>query len=353
MEMHIIIAILFCFTVVLAFCEDYLKDSHKIYILAGYAIFMIILATTKSVGDTADALVYEQMFYNNNDTFVQLITEPTYIYISRMVLALGGGIGAVFFIYAIISIPAKLKLYYSLTPYIFTALVIYIPVYFELHEMIQIRVAVAAMFLLASLNPLINRKYWLATGLMICAILFHYSAIVYLPFLLIGNRQLNSTMRIIVGVLLPICFTMYLLKLNWFSLIPSSFSAIDYKIETYQKEAEKGDWADLYPLYLNIYYLAKCALLYLCLYYYEHLVEKHRMAPLLINLFAVSVLFLPSIATIPVIASRVSDLFGIVDGIVFSFTLYLVRPLYIARIAITVVGLYMVIYNMLLTDYFT
>jgi hypothetical protein len=146
---------------------------------------------------------------------------------------------------------------------------------------------------------------------------------------------------------------MYLLKLNWFSLIPSSFSAIDYKIETYQKEAEKGDWADLYPLYLNIYYLAKCALLYLCLYYYEHLVEKHRMAPLLINLFAVSVLFLPSMATIPVIASRVSDLFGIVDSIVFSFTLYLVRPLYIARIAITVVGLYMVIYNMLLTDYFT
>ena len=91
MEMHIIIAILFCFTVVLAFCEDYLKDSHKIYILAGYAIFMIILATTKSVGDTADALVYEQMFYNNNVTFVQLITEPTYIYISRMVRALGGG----------------------------------------------------------------------------------------------------------------------------------------------------------------------------------------------------------------------------------------------------------------------
>lgn len=353
MEMHIIIAIFFCFTVVLAFCEDYLKESHKIFILAGYAVFMIVLATTKSIGGTADAMDYERMFYNNSDSFVQLITEPTYIYISRMVLALGGSIGAVFFIYAIISIPAKLKLYYSLTPYIFTALVIYIPVYFELHEMIQIRVAAAAMFLIASFNPLVNRKYWLATGLMICAILFHYSAIVYLPFLIIGNRQLNRTMRIIIAALLPICFTMYLLKLSWFSLIASLFSAIDYRVEKYQKETENGIWAELYPLYLNIYYLAKCVMLYLCLYYYEFLTGKHRMAPLLINLFAVSVLFLPSMATIPVIASRISDLFGIVDCLVFTFSLYLAKPHYIARIAIALVGFYMILYNMLLTDYFT
>ncbi len=353
MEMHIVIAVFFFITVALAFCEDYLKESHKTYILTGYAIFMILLATTKSVGDTADALVYEDLFYRNDDTFIQLVTEPTYIYISRIVLALGGSIGVIFFIYAIISIPAKLKLYASMTPYVFTALMIYIPVYFELHDMIQIRVAAAGMFLLASLNPIANKKYWLATGLMICAILFHYSAVVYLPFLWIGNRTMDRTMKIVVGGLLPICLTLYILKLDWFSFIPSSISAIDYKIETYQKEAEEGDWEELFPLFLNLYYIAKCAMLYLCLYFYDFLVEKHRMAPLLISLFAVSVLFLPSMATIPVIASRISDLFGLVDCIIFTFSLYLVKPNYIARIAIAIVGLFMVVYNMMFTDYFT
>lgn len=353
MEMHIVIAIFFLLTATLAFCEDYLKESHKMLILTGYAVFMILLATTKSIGDTADALVYENMFFKNDDTFVQLVTEPTFIFISRAILTFGGGISALFFVYALISVPAKLKIYYSITPYIFTALTVYIPVYFELHDMIQIRVSAAAMFLLASLNPLVNKRYWLATGLMICAVLFHYSAILYLPFLFIRNRQLSSTMRIVIGVLLPLCFIMYLLKISWFSFFPSSFSAIDYKVESYQKGAEEGDWSELYPLYLNLYYLAKCAMLYLCLYYYDLLVEKHRMAPLLVNLFAVSVLFLPSMATIPVIASRVSDLFGIIDCIIFTFSLYFIKPSYIARIAIALVGLYMIIYNMVFTEYFT
>lgn len=353
MQMHIIILAFFILTVVLAFIEDYLKEIHKIIILSGYAIFMILLATTKSVGDTADALTYENIFYRNSETFVQLVTEPTYIYISRFVLALGGGIGTVFFIYALIGIPAKLKVYYSMTPYIFTALVIYIPVYFELHDLIQIRVSVAAMFLLASLNPLVNKHYWVASGLMICAILFHYSAIVYLPFLLIGNRQLSRSMRLVVAALWSLCFAMYLMKLSWFSFIPSSLTAIDFKVGTYQKEAEEGNWADLFPLFFNLYYVAKCIMLYLCLYFYDMLVKKHRMAQLLINLFAASVLFLPSMATIPVIASRISDLFGIVDCIVFTYCLLFIKPHYVARIAITIVGLFMIVYNMVFTDYFT
>lgn len=76
------------------------------------------------------------------------------------------------------------------------------------------------------------------------------------------------------------------------------------------------------------------------------------MAPLLINLFIASVLSLMLFSTIPVIATRVSDLFGIIDCLVFTFTLYFVTPRYAARIGITVVGLYMLIYNMLVAEYF-
>ena len=77
------------------------------------------------------------------------------------------------------------------------------------------------------------------------------------------------------------------------------------------------------------------------------------MAPLLINLFAASTLFLTSMATIPVIASRISDMYGIIDCIVFTFLLYLVVPQYWAKIAITVIGSYMIVYNILFTEYFT
>ena len=351
--MHFIIAGLFAATVLMAFLEDYLKESNKVTVLIGYVIFMIILATTKSIEHTADAAAYEDMFYGNDNIFTSLVTEPTFIYLSQLVLSFGGTIVAIFFIYALIGIPAKMKILYGMTPYIFTALLIYIPVYFEVQDLIQIRVSVAAMFLLASLRPLSEKKYVAATLLMIAAILFHYSAILYLPFLFIGNRKLNVTMRIITAILIPVCFTMYLLKLDLLSLIPSFSGAIDYKIEGYKESSEKGKWDDLYPLYANLYYLSKCGMLLLCLYYYDFIAQKHKMAPLLISLFAASTLFLPSMATIPVLASRVSDLYGIVDCIVFTFLLYLVEPKYWARIAITAIGMYMIVFNILFTEYFT
>lgn len=348
----LIIAVLFVITVGLAFIEDKLQERDKIIILAGYVVFMVFMATTKSVENTADASLYEYFFYKNDDLLIQLTTEPTYIYLSRMVLALGGTIGVMFFIYAIISIPAKIKVLYSITPYIFTALMIYIPVYFELHDMVQIRAAAAAMFLIASLIPMSKGNYWLSVALITGGILFHYSAAVYLPFILIGNRKLNVTTRVIIAFLFPICFAMYLLKTDLISLIPEMSSTIGYKLKEYKEKAETIDNTGGYKIYTNLYYIAKVIMLYLCLYFYDYLSEKHRMAPLCITLFSVGVLFYPAMYTVPVIAGRISDLFGLVDCIIFTFLLYLIEPKYWARIAIAIVGLYMLVYNMFFSEYF-
>lgn len=350
--MHYIIAILFIITAGLSFAEDRLRERDKVLILIGYVIFMVLLATTKSVENTSDASLYEYYFYKNDDLLIQLTTEPTYIYLSRMVLALGGTISLIFFIYALISIPVKIKTLYNITPYIFTALVIYIPVYFELHDMIQIRAAAAATFLLSSLIPISQKHYWKAIILILCGILFHYSAAVYLPFIVIGNRKFSINVRFIIGFLLPVCLTMYLLKKDLFSLIPEMPNVIGYKIQEYKEKAEI-EGGSHFPLYANLYYLSKCALLYICLYFYNYLTERHRMAPLLITLFSVSVLFYPAMYTVPVIAGRISDLFGLVDCIIFTFLLYLVEPKYWARIAITFVGAYAIVYNFFFSEYFT
>ena len=92
MQMHYIIAGLFAVTVVIAFLEDYLKEIHKIVILAVMAVFMILLATTKDINHVADGIIYEHIFYNNDEILTELTTEPTFIWLSRMVIALGGGL---------------------------------------------------------------------------------------------------------------------------------------------------------------------------------------------------------------------------------------------------------------------
>ena len=275
--MHLIIAALFAVIVIIAFYEDYLKEIHKFAILTGIVVFMIVLATTKSITNTADAPIYEELFYNNDNPIFVIATEPTYIQLSRLVIALGGTVVSMFFIYAVITIPAKMRMLYTMTPYIFSALIIYIPYYFEVHDMIQIRAAAAATFLLFFIYHICKKNYLYATLFLVCATLFHYSAIVYLPFLFIGNKQLSETGRIIVAVLVPICFVMYLLKIDWFSLLPSAL--LWGKLEVYKESTEKGEWEEFLPLYINIYYLAKCVVLYICLYYYDVIVKNNRLAP--------------------------------------------------------------------------
>lgn len=350
MQMHLTIAVFFAVTVLIAFFEDYLKEIHKFSILAVYVAFMVLLATTKSIPNTSDALDYEHIFYNNDDPLLVIATEPTFIQLSRIVLALGGSIVTVFFIYAIITIPAKMKMLYTMTPFVFTALVIYIPVYFEVHDMIQIRAAAAATFLFFFIYYITQKRHFIATAMLICAFLFHYSSIVFLPFLFIGNRQLSKTGRIIVASLVPFCFMMYLLKLDWFSLIPEPLWW--GKLAIYKESTEKGEWMELSPLYKNLYYMAKCVVLYLCLYYYDTIVKNNPYAPIIINLFAISICFLSSMATIPVIGSRISDLFGIIDCIAFTFCFYIITPRYIVRAGVTIAGLYMLLYNMIYSEYF-
>ena len=347
--MHLIIATIWVVTVFLAFVEDYLRVSDKMAILAGYLLVMILLPTTKSVEHTADALNYMQMFHNTYDPITEIATEPTYIYLSRLILACGGTIGVLFFLYAIITIPIKLSALYHLTPNLFTALVIYIPVYFELHDMVQIRAAAAAGLLLFSLIPLAEKRYLKATLLMVAALMFHYSSIVFFPFLLIGNRKLTLMGRYAIGLIIPIFFLLYLMKKDFISFIPSFF--VEGKLDFYQKTSEKGDW-EMALLYKNVYFMVKCMLLYFCLYYYEEIVNKNRFAPILISLFIASILSPMLASSIPIIASRISDLYGIVDCIVFTFCLYFVSPPYFARIAVTTIGLYMLVYNMFVAEYF-
>lgn len=340
---------LFAVTVVMAFLEDYLKEIHKIVILAVLATLMVLLATTKSIDHTADGTIYEHIFYNNDEILTQLTTEPTFLWLSRLVLAQGGGLIWMFLIYALIAIPTKLKALYGMTPYIFTALIIYIPIYYELHDLIQIRAAAACAFLLLALNPLSNKRYWTATLLMIIAILFHYSSVVFIPFLFIGNRQLGYNSRLVVACVIPVCFVIYLMGKDLFSLIPSSI--LGGKLDYYQKTSEKGEW-EMALLYKNVYFMLKVAMMYLCLYFYNHIVENNRLAPLLLNLFLASILSPMLFSTIPVIASRVSDMYGIIDCIVFTFALYLFSPRYLARFGILIIGIYMLIYHMMSDDYF-
>lgn len=349
--MYSLLFFLFVTVAILAFAEDQIPDRIKFFSLSALVTIMVITATVKDITTVADAETYEYLFYNTDNELISLTTEPTFVYLSRLVLYLGGSIAVIFCIYALISIPLKIGLIQKLTPFCFTALIIYIPVYYELHDLVQIRAAAAGAFLLLSIKMCADRKYTYLILTYITAILFHYSSIAFLPFFILGNKPLKRKGMIVLALIIPIGFLMYFLHHDLFSLIPSSL--ISGKADYYKSSAENGSaWDEMTIPYKNLYFMTKCILFYILLYYNDYIKDKIPYYPIVMKVEAGSLFVMLGMATVPILATRLSDLFGIIDSIFFSYCLYIVSPRYIAKIGITCVGLYMLIYNMLIAKYF-
>lgn len=311
---------------------------------------MIIAATTKDISTVADATAYENMFYNNDNLLIEIATEPTFIYISRTLLALGGTLPALFFVYAIISIPTRMVATYKLTPFIFTALLIYIPVYFEVQDLVQIRAAAAAALLMTAIFALGKGQRLIAALLVLTASTFHYSSLIFIPYLIIGNHDIGRNIRKILACAIPICFVLFLLHIDLFAFIPSS--SLSAKVDFYKETVGLGPQDYTLQPYIDPIFLSKVSVFYITLYYYDTLKQQCPHLPLLIWLSFGSLFLYLLLGTIPVLSERLSQLIGITDPILFVSLLYIVRPRSYARIGFICLCFIFLLYKQWANRYF-
>lgn len=338
--MFVFLTALFIFIIILAFVEDNMTEVQKCCILTVLSVSMIAVAAFKDITVVADAEEYERMFYNNDDILIEISTEPTFIYISRLVLALGGGIAGVFFIYAAISVPLKIMVMQKMTPWIFSALIIYVARYYTLHDLVQIRAGAACAMLMIAVYYLVNKRPRLCAVFFVIAITFHYSSLASLPILLVGNRKANKTLRFIMASIIPIGFAMAFLGKDIFSLVPSS--VVTGKVELYSTNAFTYDTIVPYKSGVT---LIKCMLFCLFLYYYEYLSERVKYFPLLMYFEAASICAILMLTTIPVLCIRLSELYGFIEPLLFICCIHCIKPQYLARIFIALVGTFILIAN--------
>lgn len=333
--MDILILSIFAIVVVMSFLEDYMPSWEKLLILFTLGIAMICISTFKPM-TTTDAKSYEYYYYYNDDIIVETATEPTFIYLSRFFLSYGFEVIAMFFVYAILAIPLKLSALWKTTPYVFTALIVYMGIYYPLHDVIQIRCGVATAFLLWALVPLAKRKYLLATVLTFVATMFHYSSLAFLPILFVGNMQVGKFWKYLLGAAIPICLALYMVGISAVSLIPAAI--IEGKLDIYKEMSEAGGWAEYIP-YKQVTFLAEFVLLYVFLFFYDT-IEKHCVyAPILIKILALEMGCLVMFAEIPVLGGRLHDLFGVFNTLAFTCCLYCIKPKYVAKIGICIFSL--------------
>ena len=334
--MDIIILSIFAFVVVLAFLEDYMQSWQKLLILLCLGLVMICVATFKPMA-TADASNYESYFYQNDDILVEMSVEPSFIYMSRLYLSLGFGITAIFLTYALIAIPMKLALLWRMTPFVFTSMIVYIGIYYPLHDVVQIRCGAATVFLFGAIVPLAKRQYFKAFVLIIVAALFHRSSLAFLPIFLLGNIKVGKYWKWVLGVSIPICLLLYLAGFSAFSLMPKSM--IEGKLDVYKDMSEMGLWGKNYVPYKNIIFAAEFALLYVFIYFYDTIKKHCIYAPILIKVLALEMGYFIMFAEIEVVGNRLHELFGMFNVLAFTQCVYCIKPRYVVRIGLAVFAL--------------
>jgi len=346
--MDILILSIFAIVTGLSFLEDHMSAWQKLILLFSICIALICIATFKPM-TTADAANYEKYFLLNDNLLIETITEPTYIYLSRLYISLGFGVIAMFFTYALIAIPTKLTLLWHLTPFVFTSMMVYVGIYYPMHDVVQIRCGVAVAFLLWSMIPLQEGRYLWAAALFLTATLFHYSSLAFLPILFVGNMEIGKYWKWILGVSIPICILLYLAGFGSVNLIPGE--AIEGKLDYYKEVSDTGA-DEKYVPYKQITFLAEFAMLYVFIFFYDTIHRHCRYAPILIKVLALEMGYLIIFADIEVLGKRLHDLFGMFNTISFTCLLYVIRPRYVARTGLAVFCLFHYIVQMLSKIYF-
>lgn len=323
-----VIAILSILLICIAFSliEENMKRSDVLMIVGVIGVIMIIVAGSRGVYDTPDSDNYEYI-YNSINTLDDMTREPSMVFLSYYLNSLGLGVNALFFAYAVLSIPLRLVAIYKLSPLPILTLAIYLSYFYQLHDLMQIRCAVASALFLFALYFRAEKRWWKAVLLILLGFLFHYSALAGLVVLFFSNKELKVWQRIVLAVVVPMCLLFYFSGFDYSYLVPDELGG--GRLAAYRDLKDKGIEDELsWTFYKSPVFLLNIVLYYGCLIYYHTLSVNYKYVPIMLKVMAFAFLCMFTLNAISaVLASRLYEYFAIVSIFLWTAAAYAFRPL--------------------------
>lgn len=309
-----------------SFIEENMKKNDVLMIVGMIGITMIIIAGSRSPYDTPDSDNYEIMYYSIN-SLDDDIREPSMVYISYYLNALGLGVNALFFVYAALSIPLRLSAICKLSPLPILTLSVYISYFYQLHDLMQIRCAVASALFLFALYFRAEKKWWYALLLILLGFLFHYSALAGLVIFFFSNKELKMWERIVLASVVPLAMLFYFFGFDYSYFIPDELGGD--RLAAYRELKEKGkEDALTWIFYKNPVFLLTVVLYYGCLIYYNVIAKNYKYLPIMLKTLSFAFFCMLTLNTLSgVLASRLYEYFAIVSIFLWTAAGYAFRPL--------------------------
>lgn len=340
--MTILILIIYVVFCLLLFAEKTNKRPNKSFVfLIGIVLSLIAAFRPETMPDyseylyvftTGDSERMEIGFMAIVEFFRSFIASPLFY----------------FALFAIISISIKLYNIYITSSFFFASMLIYISCVFILHDMIQMRCAIASGLLLFATRYVYKKKIISFLVTLCFALLFHYSAIIILPLWFLNTTHIKKSLymsMIPIAYMLALsgCLLGSLVQLIPFQPIQNLWNMYDVAMET-----GKGDEINIF----NMLHLARCLICIFILYNVNTISKHNKMVILLVKIYTISLVSLVIFSDIPVIAFRVSELYQVVEVLLIPLIIFTFKSPIVGKILISVISfgfLYInVIYNELL-----
>ena len=286
-----------------------LSISKKRAALFSFAVLLILIAGLKPIGFDRDSLSYVQILDGPGRGFFSNYSEPLYLLIIELNRILFSSSPTSFFlIFAILGVSLKIHAIGQLSLAPIVSILVYIPLYFVLHEMTQIRAGVASALFLLSLIDLRagNKPQFLlkiAVGTM-----FHSSAIIGLVIIHVNTTKINKPLYLalpIVGLALSVLLPVISLLEYLFASAPVFEGS---KLNLYLTLLSEGKHSEINVF--NFYYISVAMIYYFAIFYSDFFKSKYDI--LLVKITGIMLFSFYGLSSIPVLSFRISEYFGVV-----------------------------------------
>lgn len=323
----ILFSILFLLIGSVFFSLKYKISKELLFVFFG--IILILVAGFRGEGVDRDYSNYVEMFNENESINV----EFAFLLISKIINFFIGPYPVFLFVFfAILGVTLKLVAIKQITELWFLSLVIYFTNFFVLHEMTQIRVGIACAFVLLSVRPIYEKNLKLFLLYATIGFCFHYSALLILPLWFLGHELRKKWLL----VCIPIGYFIYFVGINLIGVIP--LPGIQEKIELYKQFQELGYVEREVVNVFSLFFLIRVIVFYLILWKYELITLNNKYTPVLIKIYSIGLMSYLIFANMPVFATRISELFFVVEIILIPFFIYVFKPLLFAKSLISFIG---------------
>lgn len=326
----IVLTIVF-FVFVLLVTFDFVTSRYKEVAYWGACVFLILLAGLRPAEIDRDYISYVRMF--KNDLFVDnILIEPSFKLIAYTLKMFSINAPVfLFLVYAILGVITKFVAIRQLSAYWFLSVLVFYCYIFILQDMTQIRAAVSVGFLLLSIKPLYDRRALPFFLFSLMAFLFHYSAVVAFFLWFLKPNKINVW---VYAALLPIAYIIYFftgfLATNWLNLIPAG--AVASKAARYELATGLG------LNVINSWQLIRVALCLFFLFNIDKLVAANKYAILFVKIYFLATVSFVALSSNPAVATRISDLFAVIDIVLLPCIAAVIRPRFAAIIIVVLIA---------------